>query len=94
MALTSGDKPVEKQPDVPAPPNPKMQYLTLLRHNLTLLKRSVAHVEQRYTARVLRSLPYVRRQVQEKADVLACIVSEGLPESGMYICLLTLSVGP
>lgn len=67
-------------PSVPA--NPKSEYLALLRHNLALLKRSVAHAEPRYTARVLRSLPHVRRQAHEHADVLAYVVSEALPETG------------
>ena len=58
--------------------NGKAQFLTLLRHNLTLIERGVAHVEQRYIARVLRSLPYVRRQLQESADVLALLVGERL----------------
>jgi len=62
--------------------NPKMQYLALLRHNLALLQRSVLHVEQRYAARVLRSLPYVRRQLLEKADVLALVIDESLKEAG------------
>ncbi|WFD18245.1 26S proteasome non-ATPase regulatory subunit [Malassezia caprae] len=61
--------------------NTKIQYLTLLRHNLALLQRSVLHVEQRYAARVLRSLPYVRRQLLEKADVLALVVDESLKEA-------------
>ena len=67
-----------------APQSDKSQYLALLRHNITLLKRSVAHVEQRYMARVIRSLPYVRTHVQEKADVLALVVQEALPEASTY----------
>lgn len=59
-----------------------MQYLALLRHNLALLQRSVLHVEQRYAARVLRSLPYVRRQVHEKADVLALVIEDSLKDAG------------
>ncbi|WFD25334.1 26S proteasome non-ATPase regulatory subunit [Malassezia nana] len=66
-----------------APTNTKMQYLALLRHNLAFLQRSVLHVEQRYVARVLRSLPYVRRQMHEKADVLALVIEESLKDAGM-----------
>ena len=66
------------------PQSDKSQYLALLRHNIALLKRSVAHVEQRYMARVIRSLPYVRTHVQEKADVLALVVQEALPEASTY----------
>lgn len=71
--------------------NTKMQYLALLRHNLALLQRSVLHVEQRYAARVLRSLPYVRRQLQEKADVLALVIEENLKEAGTSFRWLTVS---
>lgn len=59
----------------------KAQYLVLLQHNLTLIERGVVHVEQRYTARVLRSLPYVRRQMEDNADVLALVVQEALSAS-------------
>lgn len=59
----------------------KAQYLALLRHNVTLIQRSVLHVEQRYLGRVLRSLPYVRRQLHDKADVLTLVVQESLPEA-------------
>ncbi|WFC97927.1 26S proteasome non-ATPase regulatory subunit [Malassezia yamatoensis] len=54
----------------------KAQYLAFLRHNLVLIQRSVANVEQRYMARVVRSLPYVRRQLKQHADVLALVVKE------------------
>ena len=52
--------PETKAAEVAAPVHDKAQYLALLRHNTQLLQRSVAHVEQRYTARVVRSLPYMR----------------------------------
>lgn len=63
--------------------NSKAQYLALLRHNIALIQRSVAHVEQRYMARVLRSLPYVRRQLKENASVLALVVKEALQDKNV-----------
>ncbi|KAN0065184.1 26S proteasome non-ATPase regulatory subunit [Thecaphora frezii] len=64
----------------PAAPKPseREQLLALLRHNLLLIERSVSHVEQRFTARVLRTLPYVRRKVNAYPDVLALVVSEAI----------------
>ena len=70
--------PETKAAEVAAPVHDKAQYLALLRHNTQLLQRSVAHVEQRYTARVVRSLPYMRRHAQAWADVLALLVNETL----------------
>ena len=70
--------PDTKAAEVAAPVHDKAQYLALLRHNAQLLQRSVAHVEQRYTARVVRSLPYMRRHAQAWADVLALLVNETL----------------
>ncbi|PKI82995.1 26S proteasome non-ATPase regulatory subunit [Malassezia vespertilionis] len=70
------------------------QLLALLRHNLAMIRRSVAHVEQRYTARVLRSLPYVRRELKVYGDVLALVVSETLPDQGAHTALLNLMPPP
>ncbi|WFC94217.1 26S proteasome non-ATPase regulatory subunit [Malassezia brasiliensis] len=69
-----------KQPSAAAHESSKPQFLELLRHNISLIQRSVAHVEQRYLARVMRSLLYVRRQLQHDADVLALVVRETLGE--------------
>ena len=65
----------------------KAQFHALLRHNIALILRSVAHVELRYMARVLRSLPYVRRQLPAQADVLARLVRDVLSEQGVCACL-------
>ncbi|SJX63490.1 probable 26S proteasome non-ATPase regulatory subunit p58 [Sporisorium reilianum f. sp. reilianum] len=60
------------------PPSEKEQLLALLRHNFLLIERSVSHIEQRFTARVLRTLPYVRRKVNAYPEVLALAVHEGI----------------
>ncbi len=60
------------------PPSEKEQLLSLLRHNFLLIERSVSHIEQRFTARVLRTLPYVRRKVNAHPEVLALAVQEGI----------------
>ncbi|EST05007.1 Proteasome component (PCI) domain protein [Kalmanozyma brasiliensis GHG001] len=59
-------------------PSEKEQLLSLLRHNFLLIERSVSHIEQRFTARVLRTLPYVRRKVNAHPEVLALAVQEGI----------------
>ncbi|GAC99106.1 hypothetical protein PHSY_006704 [Pseudozyma hubeiensis SY62] len=73
-----------KSADAPAvkPPSEKEQLLALLRHNFLLIERSVSHIEQRFTARVLRTLPYVRRKVNAYPDVLALAVQEGILANG------------
>ncbi|KAJ9479725.1 26S proteasome regulatory subunit RPN3 [Pseudozyma hubeiensis] len=73
-----------KPADAPAvkPPSEKEQLLALLRHNFLLIERSVSHIEQRFTARVLRTLPYVRRKVNAYPDVLALAVQEGTLANG------------
>ncbi|TKY84829.1 hypothetical protein EX895_005909 [Sporisorium graminicola] len=60
------------------PPSEKEQLLALLRHNFLLIERSVSHIEQRFTARVLRTLPYIRRKVNAYPEVLALAVQEGI----------------
>ncbi|PWZ00259.1 hypothetical protein BCV70DRAFT_200415 [Testicularia cyperi] len=60
------------------PPSEKEQLLALLRHNLLLVERSVSHIEQRFTARVLRTLPYTRRKVNAHPEVLALVVKEDI----------------
>lgn len=75
--MSTGTKGDAKPQEAPAK-DTKAEYVALLRHNVSLIKRSIAHVEQRYLARVLRSLPYVRRQLKENADVLALVVQESL----------------
>lgn len=64
------------------PPSEKEQLLALLRHNFLLIERSVSHIEQRFTARVLRTLPYVRRKVNAYPEVLALAVQEGILANG------------
>lgn len=57
------------------PPVPEL-LLTLLRHNLALIHRSVLHLEARFSARALRSLSTTRRRVAEHPDVLARVIEE------------------
>ena len=71
-----------KTADVVKPPSEKEQLLALLRHNFLLIERSVSHIEQRFTARVLRTLPYVRRKVNAYPEVLALAVQEGILATG------------
>lgn len=61
-----------------SPPNEKDQLLALLRHNFLLIERSVSHIEQRFTARVLRTLPFVRRKVNAHPEVLAAVVRDDI----------------
>lgn len=75
-AAKSADAPVVK------PPSEREQLLALLRHNFLLIERSVSHIEQRFTARVLRTLPYVRRKVNAYPEVLALAVQEGILANG------------
>ncbi|SNX84985.1 probable 26S proteasome non-ATPase regulatory subunit p58 [Melanopsichium pennsylvanicum] len=63
---------------VAKPPSEREQLLALLRHNFLLIERSVSHIEQRFTARVLRTLPYVRRKVNAYPEVLALAIQEGI----------------
>ncbi|PWN49913.1 hypothetical protein IE53DRAFT_387833 [Violaceomyces palustris] len=67
-------KPVTPKP----PPNPKEQLLSLLRHNLLLIERSVSHIEQRFTARVLRTLTYTRKNILQHPEVLALVIHEAI----------------
>jgi|GEM_PF-4550843 len=52
--------PETKADEVAAPVHDKAQYLAILRHNTQLLQRSVAHVEQRYTARARGPKPFMK----------------------------------
>lgn len=76
--------PVAKAADATSvkPPSEREQLLALLRHNFLLIERSVSHIEQRFTARVLRTLPYVRRKVNAYPEVLALAVQEGILANG------------
>lgn len=78
------ETPVAKAVDAAAvkPPSEREQLLALLRHNFLLIERSVSHIEQRFTARVLRTLPYVRRKVNAYPEVLALAVQEGILAHG------------
>ncbi|MCO5583291.1 hypothetical protein L7F22_037201 [Adiantum nelumboides] len=62
---------------VQEPPAPKDIFLTLLRHNLLLIVRSVAHLEPRFAARALRSLASSRKLCSLHPDVLARAIEEG-----------------
>ena len=81
-AAATGKQPEQKstvtKADAPKPPSEQEQLLSLLRHNLLLIERSVSHIEQRFTARVLRMLPYVRRKVNAHPDVLSFVVQEAI----------------
>lgn len=54
-----------------------IQLLNLLRHNLSLLERSVKHLEPRFTSRVLRTLTAARKRDTKYPNVLARAVIEG-----------------
>ncbi len=75
-----------KDKATPAPPAPQVQLLTLLRQNLALIERAVTSLEPRFTARVLRTLPYIRKRLTIYPEVLATAIQEGLV-SGEFACL-------
>ncbi|EPQ26909.1 uncharacterized protein PFL1_05544 [Pseudozyma flocculosa PF-1] len=77
-ANTAAAAPAAKAKQAPPKPTERDQLLALIRHNLLLIERSVSHVEQRFTARVLRTLPYVRRKVNAYPDVLALAIDEAI----------------
>ncbi|CAO1612779.1 unnamed protein product [Sympodiomycopsis kandeliae] len=62
----------------PPPPIPEL-LLTLLRHNLALVHRSVLHLEARFAIRALRNLPTARKRISQHPDVLARIITEAVP---------------
>ncbi|WFD35545.1 26S proteasome non-ATPase regulatory subunit [Malassezia cuniculi] len=68
--------------------DPKASLAALLAHNLSLLERAISLGEQRYIARVLRSLPYVRRALAENAQILATVVQQTLAASALKDRLL------
>ncbi|SPO26441.1 probable 26S proteasome non-ATPase regulatory subunit p58 [Ustilago trichophora] len=84
VKATKEEAPAAKSADAPVvkPPSEREQLLALLRHNFLLIERSVSHIEQRFTARVLRTLPYVRRKVNAFPEVLALAVQEGILANG------------
>lgn len=86
IKTSKDDVPATKAADAPAvkPPSEREQLLALLRHNFLLIERSVSHIEQRFTARVLRTLPYVRRKVNAYPEVLALAVQEGILADGQH----------
>lgn len=59
------------------PPSPKDLTLHLLRHNLALVVRSVAHLEPRFAARAMRTISSTRKLCLLHPDVLATTVEEG-----------------
>lgn len=59
---------------------PKELVLVLLRHNLHLIVRSVAHLEPRFAARALRTVSSTRKLGLLHPDVLARVVEEGTAE--------------
>ncbi|KDN40963.1 hypothetical protein K437DRAFT_275585 [Tilletiaria anomala UBC 951] len=72
---------------------PQVQLLVLLRQNLALIERSVTHMEPRFTARILRTLPYTRKRLTLYSNVLATAVKEGL-QPGSPLATQLLSVLP
>ncbi|WFD29561.1 26S proteasome non-ATPase regulatory subunit [Malassezia sp. CBS 17886] len=97
-AKTDTESGAAAAPAADAKADAKAEYLALLRHNLSLIRRSVTHSEQRYMARVIRSLPYVRRHLHENAAVLALVVQEaadlGAPLRGELLALLPAPYAP
>ncbi|PWN98784.1 hypothetical protein FA09DRAFT_329279 [Tilletiopsis washingtonensis] len=76
-------------PAAPASP-PEEVLLALLRHNLALVARSVAHLEPRFTARALRALTTTRRRVTAHPAVLATAVQESIAADDARAALLRL----
>lgn len=66
------------------PITPKELVLTLLRHNLNLIVRSVIHLEPRFAARAIRTVSSTRKLCHLHPDVLARVVEEGT-EKGEFI---------
>jgi len=72
-----------------------IQLLALLRHNLSLLERSVKHLEPRFTSRVLRTLTATRKRDERYPNVLATAVVEGTqPDSVVRQQLLSILPEP
>lgn len=59
------------------PRSPKDLTLSLLRHNLALIVRSVIHLEPRFAARAIRTITSTRKLCILHPDVLARLVEEG-----------------
>lgn len=68
----------KKDPSSSSPPPPPIPevLLTLLRHNLALVQRSVLHLEARFAIRALRNLPTTRKRIVEHPDVLARVIQD------------------
>lgn len=72
------------------PRSPKDLSLSLLRHNLALIVRSVIHLEPRFAARAIRTITSTRKLCVLHPDVLARLVDEGtLKESPVRAQLLS-----
>ncbi|PWN32253.1 uncharacterized protein FA14DRAFT_150569 [Meira miltonrushii] len=72
------------------PRSPKDLSLSLLRHNLALIVRSVVHLEPRFAARAIRTITSTRKLCILHPDVLARLVEEGtLKESPVRAQLLS-----
>ncbi|KAK5061034.1 hypothetical protein LTR84_007575 [Exophiala bonariae] len=59
------------------PVDPKEKAITDIKANLPLLERAVSQFDPRFSLRVLRSIPSVRKQLT--ADVLASVITETYP---------------
>lgn len=57
--------------------SPRELTLSLLRHNLALIVRSVIHMEPRFAARAMRTITTTRKLCLLHPDVLTSIVEEG-----------------
>lgn len=80
---TGTERKSKSQASVPASvPVPEL-LLALLRHNLALIHRSVVHLEARFSARALRSLPTTRRRISEHPHVLARVIEEATEQDSL-----------
>lgn len=85
-AMENGVKPTKPV----TPRSPKDLSLSLLRHNLALVVRSVVHLEPRFAARAIRTITSTRKLCILHPDVLARLVEEGtLKESPVRAQLLS-----
>lgn len=76
-----------KEGEAPKIP-PQSELLFLLRQNLALIERSVTLLEPRFTARVLRTIPYSRKRIDVWPSVLATAVSEGVSRGTSNVLLM------
>jgi 26S proteasome regulatory subunit N3 len=85
-AIENGVKPTKPI----TPRSPKDLSLSLLRHNLALIVRSVVQLEPRFAARAIRTITSTRKLCLLHPDVLARLVEEGtIKESTIRAQLLS-----